>query len=77
MGSWDGSRLAFERLRGRLNRRTAAAARLAEQRPAHFVVFDLLRRGADEDLSGRSYAARRTALEHLFAEDSFGSQFAL
>ena len=44
--SWSygkSSRLAFERLQGRLQRRGAGAARLAEQWPAHFVAFDLLR----------------------------------
>lgn len=41
---WDAAgRLAFERLQNRLARRGAAAARAAEEWPAHFVAFDLLR----------------------------------
>ncbi|WP_079275286.1 hypothetical protein [Streptomyces phaeoluteigriseus] len=41
--AWDCGRLAFERLQGRLQRRGVSSARLAEQWPAHFVAFDLLR----------------------------------
>ncbi|MFF1442729.1 hypothetical protein [Streptomyces sp. NPDC058295] len=41
---WDAAgRLAFEQLQNRLQRRGAGAARAADERPAHFVVFDLLR----------------------------------
>ncbi|WP_328418511.1 hypothetical protein OG542_40210 (plasmid) [Streptomyces violaceus] len=35
---WESGRLAFERLQGRLQRRGAGAALLAEQWPAHFVT---------------------------------------
>lgn len=73
---WDGGRLAFERLQGRLNRTGAAAARSAEAAPAHFVVFDLLRiEGAD--LTSLSYRERRTRLEALFARDTLGPAWAL
>jgi ATP-dependent DNA ligase len=45
---WDSGRLAVERLQGRLQGRGAGAARLAEQWPAHYVAFDLLRlKGTD------------------------------
>ncbi|MGX5183410.1 ATP-dependent DNA ligase [Streptomyces avermitilis] len=64
---WESGRLAFERLQGRLHRRGAGAARLAEQWPAHFVVFDLLRlRGTDT--TRWPYRRRRAALVELFAE---------
>ncbi|MET7551692.1 hypothetical protein ABZS95_41245 [Streptomyces sp. NPDC005479] len=49
---WDAAgRLAFERLQNRLARRGAGAARAAEEWPAHFVAFDLLRlSGTGNDL---------------------------
>ena len=68
---------ADDRLQGRLNRTPAGVARLAAQWPAHFVAFDLLRRGADGDLTGHSYAARRAALEALFAEYRLGTPWVL
>ncbi|MFE3269929.1 hypothetical protein [Streptomyces sp. NPDC059215] len=40
---WEDDRLAFERLQNRLQRRGAAAAQAAQDWPAHFVAFDLLR----------------------------------
>ncbi|MEU8470549.1 hypothetical protein AB0F30_22035 [Streptomyces sp. NPDC029006] len=40
---WESGRLASERLQGRLQRRGAGAVRLAEQWPAHYVAFDVLR----------------------------------
>ncbi|WP_323187083.1 hypothetical protein [Streptomyces sp. NBC_00365] len=40
---WGDDRLAFERLQNRLQRRGTAAARAADECPAHFVAFDLLR----------------------------------
>lgn len=73
---WADDRLAFERLQGRLTRSPAGAARLAAQWPAHFVAFDLLR-GRDRDLTGQSYAARRAALEALFAERGLGTPWVL
>ncbi|MFF3751738.1 hypothetical protein ACFYYH_14975 [Streptomyces sp. NPDC002018] len=41
---------------------------MAARWPAHFVVFDLLHFGAEGDLAGRPYAARRAALASLFSE---------
>ncbi|MET8582225.1 ATP-dependent DNA ligase [Streptomyces collinus] len=65
---WDAAgRLAFERLQGRLQSRGAGALRLAEQWPAHFVAFDLLRLSGT-DTAGWSYRRRWTALEALFAD---------
>ncbi|MEU8849463.1 hypothetical protein AB0C70_25150 [Streptomyces sp. NPDC048564] len=40
---WEAGRLAFERLQERLQRRAAGASRLAQEWPAHFVAFGVLR----------------------------------
>ncbi|MGW7387010.1 ATP-dependent DNA ligase [Streptomyces sp. NPDC054794] len=65
---WDAaSRLAFERLQGRLQRRGAGALRLAEPWPAHFVAFDL-RRLSGTDTTRWTYRRRRAALEALFTD---------
>lgn len=73
---WEGGRLAFERLQGRLQRRSAGAARLAAEWPAHFVAFDLLRL-AGTDTTRWSYRRRRAALEGLFAEYRLTAPWAL
>ncbi|MFF8287400.1 ATP-dependent DNA ligase [Streptomyces albus] len=73
---WESGRLAFERLQGRLQRRGTGAARLAEQWPAHYVAFDLLRlEGTDTTVW--PYRRRRAALEHLFAEHRLTAPWAL
>ncbi|MFC9191729.1 ATP-dependent DNA ligase [Streptomyces cyaneofuscatus] len=64
---WEESRVAFERLQGRLNRTAVGAARMAAQWPAHYVAFDLLRLNGT-DLTAQDYAARRAALEQLFTD---------
>jgi ATP-dependent DNA ligase len=64
---WHRDRLAFEKLGQRLGRTPAAAARLAAETPAHFVVFDLLHQG-ERHWATRPYIERRAALEALFAE---------
>jgi ATP-dependent DNA ligase len=64
---WDAaSRLAFERLENRLVRRGAGAARAAEEWPAHFVAFDLLRLSGT-DMTSWPYRRRGAALESVFA----------
>lgn len=64
---WDAAgRLAFERLQNRLARRGAGAARAAEEGPAHFVAFDLLRLSGT-NTTGWPYWRRRAALESVFA----------
>ncbi|MEU9480766.1 ATP-dependent DNA ligase [Streptomyces sp. NPDC048191] len=74
---WDAAgRLAFERLQGRLQRRGAGAARLAEQWPAHFVAFDLLRL-VGADTTSWPYWRRRAALEALFSEEKLTAPWAL
>ncbi|WP_229925604.1 ATP-dependent DNA ligase [Streptomyces longispororuber] len=73
---WESGRLAFERLQDRLRRRGAAAARAAEQWPAHFVAFDLLRLSGTST-TGWSYRRRRAALEQVFADRGLGAPWAL
>ncbi|MFB6772684.1 ATP-dependent DNA ligase [Streptomyces sp. NPDC056337] len=74
---WEDGRLAFERLQQRLARRRGAGALAAAQtRPAHLVVFDLVRLG-DTDLTPRPYSARRKALEDLFAGMGLSAPFTL
>ncbi|MEU0032076.1 ATP-dependent DNA ligase [Streptomyces sp. NPDC006335] len=64
---WDAAgRLAFERLQNRLARRGAGAARAAQEWPAHFVAFDVLRLSG-ADTTGWPYWRRRAALESVFA----------
>ncbi|MFD4767206.1 ATP-dependent DNA ligase [Streptomyces niveus] len=65
---WEGGRLAFERLGQRMGRRGQSAARLAEQIPAHVVVFDVLYVD-DVSTQTRPYAERRSVLEGLFVPD--------
>ncbi|WP_328475881.1 hypothetical protein OHS71_01255 [Streptomyces sp. NBC_00377] len=60
---WDAAgRLAFERLPNRLARRGAGAARAAQEWPANFVAFDLLRLSGT-DTTSWPYWRRRAALE--------------
>ncbi|WP_329438198.1 ATP-dependent DNA ligase [Streptomyces canus] len=64
---WDAAgRLAFERLQNRLARRGAGSARAAQECPAHFVAFDVLRLSG-KDTTGWRYRRRRAALESVFA----------
>nr|WP_318199165.1 ATP-dependent DNA ligase [Streptomyces sp. SCL15-4] len=72
----ESGRLAFERLQGRLQRRGAGAARLAEQWPAHYVAFDVLRL-AGTVTTAWPYRRRRVALERLFAEHRLAAPWAL
>ncbi|MGY5099457.1 ATP-dependent DNA ligase [Streptomyces sp. 900105245] len=73
---WDAGRLAFERLQGRMQRRGAGAVQLAEQWPAHFVAFDLLRL-AGTDTTRWPYRRRRAALEELFTKHQLTAPWAL
>ncbi|MGW4564177.1 ATP-dependent DNA ligase [Streptomyces sp. NPDC004561] len=64
---WDAAgRLECERLQNRLTRRRVGASRTAEEWPAHFVAFDLLRLSGT-DTTGWPYQRRRAALESMFA----------
>ncbi|MFJ8024517.1 hypothetical protein [Streptomyces sp. NPDC096311] len=62
---WEQDRLAFERLQDRLQRRGTAGARAADEWPAHFVAFDLLRLSGT-DTTAWPYRRRRAALESMF-----------
>ncbi|MFI8308071.1 ATP-dependent DNA ligase [Streptomyces sp. NPDC085927] len=74
---WDAAgRLAFERLQNRLARRGAGAARAAEEWPAHFVAFDLLRLSGT-DTTSWPYRRRRAALESVFAARRLSAPWAL
>lgn len=73
---WEAGRLAFECLQDRLQRRGAGAARLADQWPAHFVAFDLLRLAGTSTLAW-PYQRRRAALEKLFTEHRLTAPWAL
>ncbi|MFF3584516.1 ATP-dependent DNA ligase [Streptomyces mirabilis] len=64
---WDAAaagRLAFDRLRNRLQRRDAGADPAATERPAHFVVFDLLRLSGT-DTTGWPHRRRRATLKSV------------
>ncbi|OSC66659.1 ATP-dependent DNA ligase, partial [Streptomyces sp. 4F] len=74
---WDAAgRLAFERLQNRLARRGAGAVRAAEEWPAHFVAFDLLRLSGTVT-TGWPYSRRRAALESVFAARRLFTPWAL
>jgi ATP-dependent DNA ligase len=74
---WDAAgRLAFERLQNRLAQRGAGAARTAQEWPAHFVAFDLLRLSGT-DTTGWTYRRRRAALESVFAAHRLIAPWAL
>ncbi|MCZ0990370.1 ATP-dependent DNA ligase [Streptomyces diastatochromogenes] len=64
---WAGKQLSFEALQRRAASRGRTAARLAEELPAHFVVFDALQVDGQELLRA-PYGDRRARLEALFAE---------
>lgn len=60
----------------RLARRGAGAARAAEEWPAHFVAFDLLRLSGTET-TGWPYRRRRAALKSVFAARRLSAPWAL
>lgn len=61
---WQGGRLDFDALQRRLVTRTSTIARLARQKPAVFVAFDLLA-VAGHDLREQPLRTRRALLEAL------------
>jgi ATP-dependent DNA ligase len=58
--------LDFEALQQRIHPAVSRVTMLAQQTPASFVAFDLLALG-DDDLTGRTFAERRAALEQALA----------
>ncbi|MGW1616092.1 ATP-dependent DNA ligase [Streptomyces sp. NPDC002285] len=73
---WEETRLAFERLTQRMHRRGAAAQQAAADRPAHYVVFDLLHLEG-QSLRERPYVERRRALETLFQREGLAAPWTL
>jgi len=61
---WSGERLDFDALQLRLVTARAALPALVRERPASFVVFDVLA-AAGHDTRGLSFTDRRTLLEEL------------
>jgi ATP-dependent DNA ligase len=64
---WAGDRMSFEALQRRAVSGGRTAARLAQEMPAHFIVFDLLQLGGQE-LLHVPYGERRARLEQLFTD---------
>ena len=60
-------RLEFETIQQRIHPADSRVRMLAEATPAHLVAFDLLALG-DDDLTGRPFAERRTALEAALSD---------
>ncbi|MFC4563057.1 ATP-dependent DNA ligase [Nocardiopsis mangrovi] len=63
---WSGEGLDFDALQRRNRASVPAARRLAEEEPAHFIAFDLLRL-TEADLTQSALSHRRDRLEKLFA----------
>ncbi|XAS69790.1 ATP-dependent DNA ligase [Micrococcaceae bacterium Sec5.7] len=65
----SGDRLDFDALQQRIHPAASRVKLLAAQTPAKFVAFDLLALD-EEDLTGRPFAKRRTALEEALSAAS-------
>ncbi|WP_258056077.1 ATP-dependent DNA ligase [Streptomyces sp. Ru62] len=64
---WSGGQLSFEALQRRAASSGRTAARLAEEMPAHFIVFDACQIDGQE-LLHTPYSERRARLEAVFSE---------
>lgn len=64
----DGSALSFDELLQRIHPAASRVERLARERPAVFVAFDLLVGADGRALVGRPFTERRAALEQFVAE---------
>ncbi|MET8609736.1 ATP-dependent DNA ligase [Streptomyces misionensis] len=73
---WSGGSMSFEALQRRAVSSGATAHRLAEEMPAHFVVFDALQISGQE-LLHTPYADRRARLEALFADHRLAAPWTL
>ncbi len=73
---WSGGVVSFADLQRRANASTRTAAALAEQLPAHLVVFDVLQADGTE-LLHQPYGQRRQHLESLFTEYALAGPWAL
>jgi ATP-dependent DNA ligase len=73
---FDGSGLSFEALQMRLHPAASRVARLAQETPALFILFDLLSIDG-EDIRKRPLSERREGLEALFADLKSSKAFRL
>ncbi|WP_051764500.1 hypothetical protein [Streptomyces sp. NRRL F-5135] len=73
---WAGEHLSFEALQRRAASHGPTVARLAEQMPAHFVVFDALQIDGHE-LLRRQYAECRVQLDTVFAQHHLADPWTL
>ncbi|MFI6012164.1 ATP-dependent DNA ligase [Streptomyces sp. NPDC051243] len=73
---WTGEQLSFEALQRRTASSGRTAVQLAEELPAHFIVFDVLQ-AEGQELLRKPYADRRTQLEELFAHQDLGAPWTL
>ncbi|MFF9819560.1 hypothetical protein [Streptomyces sp. NPDC014006] len=73
---WAGERMSFEALQRRAAAGRRSAARLAEELPAHLIVFDVLQLDGEELLHA-AYAERRARLEQLFADHDLRAPWTL
>ncbi|MFI8836344.1 ATP-dependent DNA ligase [Streptomyces afghaniensis] len=73
---WAGGQLSFEALQRRAASSGHTAVQLAEELPAHFIVFDALQVDGRE-LLREPYTYRRTRVEELFAHHSLGAPWTL
>ncbi|MFE7941974.1 DNA ligase [Streptomyces griseoincarnatus] len=65
-------RVDFGAVQSRTASTPARARILAEERPAHYAVFDLLQHPEHGDVRGWSYVRRRAALEELLGDLDVG-----
>ncbi|MGW0708968.1 ATP-dependent DNA ligase [Streptomyces sp. NPDC002643] len=73
---WADEQLSFEALQRRAASSGRAAARLAEELPAHFIAFDVLQVNGRE-LVREPYAHRRAVLEELFTSIGLAAPWTL
>ncbi len=73
---WAGDRMSFEALQRRAVSGGRTSARLAQEMPAHFIVFDLLQLGGQE-LLHVPYGERRARLEQLFTDRGLSAPWTL
>lgn len=73
---WAGHRMSFEALQRRAVSGGRAAARLAQEMPAHFIVFDLLQLDGQE-LLHVPYGERRARLEQLCTDRGLSAPWTL
>lgn len=73
---WAGEQMSFEALQRRAAAGHRSAPRLAEELPAHLIVFDVLQVDGEELLHA-PYAERRARLERLFTDHDLRAPWTL